>query len=92
MRRIHIIPIFRPLGRVCVDILPDLSVIFFIADHMLVIRALPKLYAASAVCKAFQRGDKQGQSFVRRGRRPRRPAVSNYTILAAKKTGVLAHL
>ena len=50
-----IVPIFDPMCGIFLNIFPNLSVIVLIADHMLVIGTLPELYAASAVCKAFER-------------------------------------
>lgn len=50
-----IVPIFDPTCGIVDDIFPNLLIIFLVSDHMLMISALPELYAASAVCKAFER-------------------------------------
>ena len=54
MLAFNIVPIFDPTCGIVLNIFPNLSVIVLIADHMLVIGTLPELYAASAVCKAFE--------------------------------------
>ena len=42
LSRISIIPIFRPFGGVRFDVFPDLAIIVFISDHMLVVGFLPQ--------------------------------------------------
>ena len=49
-----IVPILDPTCGIVFDIVPDLSVIVLVSDHMLMVGALPELYAASAVYKASE--------------------------------------
>ncbi len=50
-----IVPIFDPTHGIVFNIFPNLSVIVLVANYMLMVGTLPELYAASAVCKAFER-------------------------------------
>ena len=50
-----IVPIFDPTCGIILNVVPNQPKVLLIADDMLVISALPELYAASAVCKAFER-------------------------------------
>ena len=50
-----VIPILCPFDGIVFNVFPDLAVIVFVADDMLVVGTLPELCAAPAICKALER-------------------------------------
>jgi len=67
--------VLAPSGGGCVDIIPDFQIVPLTADHMVVIRALPDVFACFPVDQPFQCRDGIWYRRHRRDRRPRRPAV-----------------
>ena len=70
-----IILVLRPPDGVFIHILPNAEIIRLTPNDMVVVASLPEGKTGFFICEPFPGREKSWQSCVRRGRRPRRPAL-----------------